>query len=108
MRSDCPQRVALGGVLGASVGASFGTMIGLWECLKAWPGTRQALFIITRYAGASALGFGVFMGVGSFIRQCEELSSDAATHKIWTPPSQAAQLRLQYARLLSSISQPKV
>eukprot|EP00275_Glaucocystis_incrassata_P001067 EC121681.1.p1 GENE.EC121681.1~~EC121681.1.p1 ORF type:complete len:107 (+),score=11.18 EC121681.1:92-412(+) len=68
--NDCPTKVVTGFFFGGMVGTSFGILFGTFEAVRYRMGFVDGLKFVGRSSAASAIGFAVFMGVGSAIR-CE-------------------------------------
>ncbi|PVU97004.1 hypothetical protein BB561_000831 [Smittium simulii] len=61
-------KLKLGFLMGSTVGACLGTLIGVYATMKTGPGPRGYLASIGQYALGSGATFGFFMSIGSVIR----------------------------------------
>eukprot|EP00699_Malawimonas_sp_californiana_P001486 EC715644.1.p2 GENE.EC715644.1~~EC715644.1.p2 ORF type:complete len:73 (+),score=0.42 EC715644.1:30-248(+) len=64
---SCPQKLLMGGIMGACIGGAMGALFGVFETFQ----TKQ--FNPARFgkaAAGSAAAFGVFMAVGTAVRTC--------------------------------------
>ncbi|KAJ1736652.1 subunit of TIM23 translocase complex [Coemansia sp. Benny D160-2] len=70
-------KAKMGLIMGGSVGACLGCLIGFYSTMKFGPGPRGYLGTIGQYALGSGASFGFFMMIGSCIRTDEDLSLGA-------------------------------
>ncbi|KAJ2398743.1 subunit of TIM23 translocase complex [Coemansia sp. RSA 2559] len=70
-------KAKMGLIMGSSVGACLGCLIGFYSTMKFGPGPRGYLGTIGQYALGSGASFGFFMMIGSCIRTDEDLSLSA-------------------------------
>ncbi|PVZ98871.1 hypothetical protein BB558_005132 [Smittium angustum] len=61
-------KLKLGFMMGGTVGACLGSLIGIYATMKSGPGPRGYLASIGQYALTSGATFGFFMSIGSVIR----------------------------------------
>ncbi|KAJ2252519.1 subunit of TIM23 translocase complex [Coemansia sp. RSA 455] len=70
-------KAKMGLIMGGSVGACLGCLIGFYSTMKFGPGPRGYLGTIGQYALGSGASFGFFMMIGSCIRSDEDRSLTA-------------------------------
>ncbi|KAJ2723225.1 subunit of TIM23 translocase complex [Coemansia sp. Benny D115] len=86
-------KAKMGLIMGGSVGACLGCLIGFYSTMKFGPGPRGYLGTIGQYALGSGASFGFFMMIGSCIRSDSKLltAEDRATLKAgmdrWKTPA---------------------
>ncbi|PIA13853.1 hypothetical protein COEREDRAFT_83145 [Coemansia reversa NRRL 1564] len=65
-------KAKMGLIMGGSVGACLGCLIGFYSTMKFGPGPRGYLGTIGQYALGSGASFGFFMMIGSCIRSDDD------------------------------------
>ncbi|KAJ1721628.1 subunit of TIM23 translocase complex [Coemansia erecta] len=70
-------KAKMGLIMGGSVGACLGCLIGFYSTMKFGPGPRGYLGTIGQYALGSGASFGFFMMIGSCIRSDNDRSLSA-------------------------------
>ncbi|KAJ2783134.1 subunit of TIM23 translocase complex [Coemansia javaensis] len=73
-------KAKMGLIMGSSVGACLGCLIGFYSTMKFGPGPRGYLGTIGQYALGSGASFGFFMMIGSCIRSDDDRRLTAADH----------------------------
>ncbi|OMJ24667.1 Protein MGR2 [Smittium culicis] len=100
-------KLKMGFMMGGTVGACLGTLIGIYSTMKVGPGPRGYLASIGKYALGSGATFGFFMSIGSVIRteslnglpehQLVSLQS-MSNRNIYYPKSYASLLRNSHVK----------
>ncbi|KAJ1643273.1 subunit of TIM23 translocase complex [Coemansia asiatica] len=87
-------KAKMGLIMGGSVGACLGCLIGFYSTMKFGPGPRGYLGTIGQYALGSGASFGFFMMIGSCIRSdsdgllgAEDRASIKANLDRWKVPA---------------------
>ncbi|KAJ2852368.1 subunit of TIM23 translocase complex [Coemansia brasiliensis] len=86
-------KAKMGLIMGGSVGACLGCLIGFYSTMKFGPGPRGYLGTIGQYALGSGASFGFFMMIGSCIRSddgsvsAEDRSALKASVERWKTPA---------------------
>ncbi|KAI9471292.1 subunit of TIM23 translocase complex [Coemansia sp. RSA 1290] len=89
-------KAKMGLIMGGSVGACLGCLIGFYSTMKFGPGPRGYLGTIGQYALGSGASFGFFMMIGSCIRSddssvsAEDCFALKAAVERWNTPTPMA------------------
>ncbi|OLY85638.1 Protein MGR2 [Smittium mucronatum] len=84
-------KLKMGFMLGGTVGACLGTLIGIYSTMKVGPGPRGYLASIGQYALGSGATFGFFMSIGSVIRT-ESISNNRGNRSLYLEALKQRQL----------------
>ncbi|KAJ2120454.1 subunit of TIM23 translocase complex [Coemansia sp. RSA 1822] len=102
-------KAKMGLIMGSSVGACLGCLIGFYSTMKFGPGPRGYLGTIGQYALGSGASFGFFMMIGSCIRTDDSVLSaeDRATLRAGMERWRAPVSPMAYYFAQNAKAQPK-